>query len=63
MASRRDYVAVAAALAKLYEQAPTDEHREGVRWVVRDLARTFSDHNPRFSAQRFYAACACGLDD
>jgi hypothetical protein len=62
MSSRKDYRAVAALISERYAcAAPFEQH--AVQEMARGLARIFSDDNPRFSVQRFYAACACGLED
>ncbi len=61
--SRKNYRAVAAILAEQYADCHLDCERAVVRAFAKAMARTFSDDNPRFSVQRFYAACACGLAD
>ena len=60
--SRKHYRSVAALVAERYACAE-DCERFAVREIARGLARIFSDDDPRFSVQRFYAACACGLED
>jgi len=61
--SRKNYRAVASLIAAEYTQAPSWRERCAIRVMAQGLARIFSDDNPRFSVQRFYEACECGLSD
>ena len=59
---RRHYVAVADALAEDRERFDVDGAvRFGIESAAKALADVFKADNPRFSAERFYAAC--GIED
>ena len=66
--SRKDFVAVAAAIRSVVDSIPSFDlqnetergYYNGVKSSAESLARTFADVNPRFDRARFIAAC--GLD-
>jgi hypothetical protein len=63
--SRKDYVAVAAAiraeLDSVGEKSGSDYYREAIARGIKDTAQSlssvFAAGNPRFDRQRFLAAC------
>ena len=61
--SKKDYVAIAAAVRSHLEPAKTRIGSDGYAAIVclaLSLADTFAADNPRFDRSRFYAACGIG---
>jgi hypothetical protein len=59
--TKKDYVAIAAAIRKvdneLWQDGPTIQGRAVVADVVAGLAEVMAQDNPRFDRERFAAAC------
>ena len=54
--TRKDYVAIAGAIATI-EMESTPEQRSAIASIVSALARVLSDDNPRFHRGKFIQAC------
>ena len=54
MPSRKDYVAVAAAIAKAYEKSDRDS---SISSIAYELADHFVEDNPNFNRGKFLEAC------
>ena len=55
--TRKDYVALADALARARKMCETDNQRRGVERAMHYVADALSSDNARFDRQRFYRAC------
>lgn len=55
--SRKDYVAIAAAIKKFTDIYDDEVSKEVVTGVSHNIANVFSDDNPRFDRSRFLQAC------
>lgn len=54
--SKSHYIEIAAILKVHNVHAPSDDSRETVGKIARELALTFKRDNPRFNAGRFFDA-------
>ena len=55
--TRKDYIAIAAALVKARQYCETDNQRRGVECTAHCVADVISQDNPRFNRARFLKAC------
>jgi len=59
--TRKDYVAIAEAIAFARSTLPSPQRRgdigRAVQTVVDAIAKTLADDNPRFDRERFLQAC------
>jgi hypothetical protein len=58
--TRKDYVRIAAALAKARRLCETQNQRRGVERAALCIGVELAADNPRFDRARFYVAC--GMD-
>ena len=54
--TRKDYVAIAAALAKARAEYPTMQMNSAHDYVAGEVAATMAADNPRFDRERFLKA-------
>ena len=65
--TRRDYIALAAAISAAHADAPTGPPQREI-WnaalyeVSGRIAAVLERDNPRFDHKRFYAACAASME-
>jgi hypothetical protein len=55
--TRKDYVAIADALASVMSMSQHVNEQETVRWVAEHLCDVFVADNARFDREKFLAAC------
>lgn len=55
--SKKDYVAMAAVIAKNYAVANSVDGRDAIREVALNMAGVFAKDNPRFNMNMFLKAC------
>ena len=58
--TRKDYVAIAAAIKPLMDYRHTDRHV--VECVAQNIAMALQRDNARFDRERFLKACGCSND-
>lgn len=55
--TRKDYIAIAAALVRASAASETDNQRRGVQRSALCIADVMAADNPRFDRAKFLAAC------
>lgn len=55
--SRKDYRAIADVIENEMRFAKSDETRQAIANIAREMARVFKADNPRFRFDVFYSAC------